>query len=183
MRPIDMLKAAALITLAISSIATVAADAITTSEMFKAPNDRTAAKYKYFDNKKNFIYCFDAFDVSADKFKDEQFCSRKTDGQDYVFFDTDKQIKNSNDLSVIIRYNTFDQGITDRTYKVAPGANGDKSVFIANPEDRLDVVNMLSRSKDVILFYKSDDSDQYDLMYYPMPTRGKDGRMPMVEAH
>lgn len=183
MRPIDILKAAALVTLSVASIATFAAESVTKSELFAAPNDKAKVVYKYFDNNKSFIYCLDAFDVSADKFKDERFCVRKNDGKDYLFFDTDYPIKKDNDLSVVIRYNTFDKGIVDRSYKVAPGDKGDSSVFVVNGEDRQDIINMLLKSKDVILFYKSDNSSQYELMYYPMPERLKDGRMPMVEAN
>ena len=55
-------------------------------------------------------------------------------------------------------------------------------MFIVNPEDRQDIVHLLLASKDVIMFYKSDDSGQYEMMYYPMPSRMKDGKMPLVEA-
>lgn len=183
MRNIDKIKAAAIAVhaiLAISFLANVAS--AEGSSMFAAPNSATALEYKYFDGGKSFIYCLRAYDVPSKSFVDKQFCIRKNKGADYVFLDVDKNIKNVDAPEVVIRYNTLDHGLVDKAYKVAPGQYGDKSVFIVGPEDRIDVVDMLLKSKDVILFYQPNDSDQYSFMYYPLPKRGVDGKLPMVEA-
>lgn len=94
----------------------------------------------------------------------------------------DKDIVKGDAPEVIIRYNTLDRGLVDKVYQVAPSSKDNKKVFIINPEDRLDVVNMLINSRDVILFYKTDNSENYEMMYYPLPIRNEDGKMHLVEA-
>lgn len=151
-------------------------------EMFDPPNAQAKILGKYFNGNRNFIFCFLSYDVPQKKFKDEQFCIRKDVDKDRVFFELDKPIAKSDAPEVTLRYNTLDRGLVDKVYQIAPSSTSDKSVFIVNPEDRLDITNMLINSRDVVLFYKTDNTENYELMYYPLPVRNKDGTMPMVEA-
>lgn len=151
-------------------------------EMFEPPNSQAKVLYKYFNGNRNFIFCWMSYDLPSRKFKDSQMCIRKDKDAQRVFIDLNEKIVNSDDMEITIRYNTLDRGLVDKVYEVAPGESGRDKVFIVNPEDVVDVANALTNSRDVIVFYKTDNSDNYSLMYFPMPIRNVDGTVPMVEA-
>lgn len=152
------------------------------ADLFQPPNSHAKILVKYFNRGQSFQFCWQQYDVLKQKFLKDKFCVVNDRGQQNISFDFGRSIAKVDAPEIVVRYNTLDRGLVDKTYPVAMN-NSSGGAVLLNPEDKTDVVNLLINSRDIIVFYHVDGSTDYQMAYYPLPIRDSQGNVETVEVH
>lgn len=149
--------------------------------MFTPPNGSAKVLTRYFNNGQSFEFCWNKYDVIKERFDKEKMCVMNDRGRQVVSFVFGMSMAKVDAPEIVVRYNTLDRGLVDKTYPVAVDSRTG-GALILTPEDKSDVVNMLINSKDVIVFYHIEGVSDYQMAYYPLPLRDASGNVKTQEV-
>lgn len=151
------------------------------ADMFAAPNSQSKIVTKYFNRGQSFQFCWNEYDIIKRQFTNGTMCVLNDRGTQNISFKFNRSIAKVEAPEIVVRYNTLDSGLVDKTYPIAMD-NATGGAVLINPEDKTDLVNALINSRDVIVFYKVDGSTEFQMAYYPLPIRDENGNVSTQEA-
>lgn len=87
--------------------------------MFTPPNSNAKVLTRYFNNGQSFEFCWNKYDVVKSKFGKEKMCVMNDRGRQVVSFVFGMSMAKVDAPEIVVRYNTLDSGLVDKTYPVA----------------------------------------------------------------